>query len=198
MAVNISTVLSRSTTRRVVALGGPSGIGKTLLARTVCESFPFWTAISVGQELELEARKTGPMPFRALPFLEKAKLRLRVAQHIELQLASEERNVIIDLHYFNATESHSTIQPPPLLNCADVLVLLIADPSTVQHRRLFDISRQRQTELGEIVADCELHERFFPLLSLQYFRPAIRLIAEFDPVILAYRLIEALGKITPL
>jgi|GEM_PF-3107878 len=118
--------------RYIIAIGGPKGVGKSTLLKSLHSHYPHLQIIPVGSELKRVARAEFHKSFLSLPLHNRRAVRNQFARSV----VKMQYSVILDMHFGEfEDEGYPCIIPPLLQKYITQYVLLTASPSTLYTRR---------------------------------------------------------------
>lgn len=139
--------ISRKNRKTLIAMGGAKGVGKTLLAKTLKNSFDYIDVFNYGEILKELSAPLYATDFEDLPISLKTQLRKKAANYI---LNSSKNVSILDLHYGEfETGNYECVIPPRLRKSLNGLILLTAPEKDILKRRLND-NKPRTRNLKDI------------------------------------------------
>lgn len=136
MKISQKNNLSLKNRKILIAMGGAKGVGKTLLAKTLKNSFGYIDVFNYGQILKKLSTPLFATDFEDLPINLKTQLRNKATNYI----LNSPRNIsILDLHYGELeTERYECVIPSKLRKNLNGLILLTAPEKDILKRRTND------------------------------------------------------------
>lgn len=126
--------------RNIIAIGGPKGVGKSTLLKSLHSYYPHIQIIPVGSELKRIARMKFHVSFLSLSLHDRRKVRDLFAHRV----VETQHSVLLDMHFGEfEDEGYPCIIPPVLQKNITHCMLITASPKTIYTRRRLRTSASR-------------------------------------------------------